>query len=133
MMVANPDSPPRQGKCFVPDPDAPFTPPRDLEDLKARDRAAFESDQDPQCGILSSLVGTLFGGRTMDQVADYVSGMGRYVINRTGLSGTYNLRVRTGEGVDIFSGLGRLGLKFQSVKAPQGFIVIDHIEKPGPN
>jgi len=73
----------------------------------------------------------------------------RPVVDRTGLTGTYNIQIRfTREDAgslgmmqlpdnaepNIFTALGeQLGLKLEGVKAPVDVLVIDHVEKPSAN
>jgi len=76
--------------------------------------------------------------------------LGRVVVNKTGLSGSYDLKLRwTPENApppmlngapdpnappDLFTAIReQLGLKLESAKGPVGVLVIDHIERPTQN
>ena len=66
--------------------------------------------------------------------------MGRRVIDRTGLTGSFDFRYATGiEDVNadvpasIVTSLNALGLKLSASKAPVDAIVVDHAEKPSGN
>jgi uncharacterized protein (TIGR03435 family) len=104
------------------------------------------------------------GGTTMEHFAGILSTfMDRHVIDKTGISGEFNVRLefaadehvpgadkreRAGppaatdapvesaapDGPTIFMALEQqLGLKLDSTKGPHGFLVIDHVERPSPN
>jgi len=96
---------------------------------------------------------------TMDcqaiQIASLVEGLtlltGRTVVDKTGLIGKYDIKLRwtpedshpasNGEGraagesdVDFFTAIQeQLGLKFKPAKGPVDVLVVDHIEKPSEN
>jgi uncharacterized protein (TIGR03435 family) len=65
----------------------------------------------------------------------------RPVIDRTGLTGTYDYQLEwsvdsdaTGVGPTIFTAIQeQLGLRLEAVKAPVDTLVIDHIERPSQN
>ena len=69
--------------------------------------------------------------------------VGRFVIDKTGLAGKYDLTVKwtpddeqatADSGPDIFTALDeQLGLKLVPAKGPVDTIVVDRIEKPSPN
>ena len=82
----------------------------------------------------------------------YTSDLGRTVVDRTGLTGTYDVHLKwsidsligpaepgAGQSPDLtgpslFTALQeRLGLKLESSKGPVEVLVIDHIEKPSEN
>src|SRR5262249_36205981 len=96
------------------------------------------------------------GGDTMQDVAHPLSAwMNRYVIDRTGVTDTFNIRLEYAPdehtpGPDkrgpartdfpepnapsIFQALEQqLGLKLEATKGPQMAIMVDHIERPTPN
>jgi uncharacterized protein (TIGR03435 family) len=92
-------------------------------------------------GRLQNLVATKF---TMDMLADDI-GVDRPVVDRTGLSGQYDIRLEAtpefriannsapGD-ISIFDALqDQLGLKLQLQKAPVEVFVVDHAEKPSAN
>ena len=100
-------------------------------------------------------------GSSMEALADMLSGQsetsGRYVIDKTGLSGNFDyslkwtpeymtVNVRSpdsggqlaldtgGSGPSLFSALeSQLGLRLESEKAAVEVLVIDHVEAPSPN
>ncbi|HXE08255.1 MAG TPA: TIGR03435 family protein [Acidobacteriaceae bacterium] len=85
-------------------------------------------------------------GVTMDELAEMLWAKreigGRDVIDRTGLPGKYDFKLKwTPEGdpddaggVSLFTAIQeQLGLKLEPVKAPTDVVVIDHIEKPTEN
>jgi len=83
-----------------------------------------------------------FGDCSIDQLALSLSGqdeVGRIVVNKTGLSGTYELRLKwtpyveeeSDGGPSLFSALkDQLGLTLVSAKALVNTLVVDSIEKP---
>jgi uncharacterized protein (TIGR03435 family) len=91
------------------------------------------------------------GNRTMAQLAAMLSaGAGRDVVDRTGLTGTFDVRLRwrpdaglttppdaqltPDAGVSLFTAVQeQLGLKLESSRAPQEMLVIDSVERPTPN
>ena len=92
---------------------------------------------------------------SMEYLADWIAplpSMGRPVLDRTGLSGLYDLTlnfespaakgddpvsIKTGlrDAVDasIFSALQDLGLKLEAAKAPMDFYTVEHVEAPDAN
>ena len=79
-------------------------------------------------------------GWTMPELAVYLSDVvGRPVIDRTGLAGTYGIALsfsrRDGDdSPSIFTAVQeQLGLKLEPGRAPIEMLVIDHIEKPTAN
>ena len=70
-------------------------------------------------------------------------GVGRTVIDKTGLSGRYSFTLdwstsndplASGDALSLFTAIQeQLGLKFQSQKGPVEDLVIDHVEMPSPN
>jgi len=97
------------------------------------------------CGFTVD-AGTLDGGSTtMETLAQILTPQtGRPVIDRTGLSGTFNVLLKwtpslgtdtpPGDAVSIFTAIQeQLGLKLESGTAPLDVVVIDRIERPGEN
>jgi uncharacterized protein (TIGR03435 family) len=86
-----------------------------------------------------------FRNCTIDQFAMNLStneDVGRIVINRTGLAGVYDLRVKwtpyeeepSGGAPSLFSAIEeQFGLKLVSANAPVNTLVVDSIEAPSPN
>jgi uncharacterized protein (TIGR03435 family) len=89
-----------------------------------------------------------FQKRTMEYLALQLSnqgGLGREVLDKTGLTGTYDFNLHWAPGTDgnpppdsnepgVFTALQeQLGLKLEPQKAPVEMLVIDHAEKPSPN
>ena len=113
-------------------------------------------DGKPLTGFLRFLKNTSVAqGYPMSALADFLSqplaGVGRPVLDKTGLTGTYDFTldwspphpgVRLGAESDsaspedapsIFTALGEVGLKLQPATDPIDTIVIDHVEKPSAN
>jgi uncharacterized protein (TIGR03435 family) len=75
----------------------------------------------------------------------HIPGVGRPVLDKTGLPGRYDFQLNltrdlpgtstTGpEGQSVFTAIEeQLGLRLESQKAPIGVLVIDHVEKPSEN
>ena len=102
-------------------------------------------------------VTVIIGGVTMGNLAGTLSThMDRHVINRIDLTDRFNVRlefaldehvpgpdkrygppaapVPEADGPDIFKALERqVGVTLTPTKAPHGFLVIDHVERPSPN
>lgn len=125
--------------------------------------APFDSANKPYCNWMGVqphganrvlLGGTVSLSRVAELLSTFV--MDRHVIDKTGISGKFNIRVeytpdeRTPcrafacdadpdnadipAGPDIFRALEeRLGLKLESTRAPHGYFVIDHVERPSEN
>lgn len=58
----------------------------------------------------------------------------RYVVDATGLKGTYDFTVEysatpLSDGPTIFNGVEQLGLRLEAGKAPVEMLVIDHVDK----
>ena len=105
---------------------------------------------EPNCGMVTNVDangGILRGGgRTMAQLAANLAGrVNRTVIDRTGLTGTYDIVLRwapdnlSAVGGDqkeasIFTALQeQLGLRLESQQGPVEFLIIDRIERPTPD
>jgi uncharacterized protein (TIGR03435 family) len=97
----------------------------------------------PGCGFSvgdSSLSGK---GGTMDALAAELSLVGRQVVDRTGLNGSYEINLEWSPDADptlqnggpsIFTALQeQLGLKLEAIRAPQEVLVIDGAERPSEN
>jgi uncharacterized protein (TIGR03435 family) len=86
---------------------------------------------------------------TIEKFTDLIrnsDGMDRPVVDKTGLTGTYEIRLtyvpqnRMGRGsdsgsdeVDIFTAVKDLGLRLEPQKSAVEFLIIDHSEKPAEN
>jgi uncharacterized protein (TIGR03435 family) len=113
-------------------------------------------DGKPLLGFLSWTTGKIVSqGYSAKNLADFLTqpmcALGRPVMDKTGLTGTYNFTldwtpphpgVRFGGGSDsasleetpsIFAALGDVGLKLQPATGSIETIVIDHVEKPSQN
>lgn len=107
-----------------------------------------------QCGIISNVDangGVLRGGgRSMADLARNLTGrVNRDVIDRTGLSGTYDFTLPwtpenfqnpadnagpSRDGTLIFTALQeQLGLKLEAQRGPVEFLIIDKVERPSPD
>lgn len=114
-------------------------PPPALQDARS------EPGQAPSCGFfvgVSSLGGK---GITMERFAAELSLVGRPVLNRTGLNGSFDVDLKwapdTGaaapssdSGASIFTALQeQLGLKLEAINTPMEVLVIDSAEHPTPD
>jgi uncharacterized protein (TIGR03435 family) len=120
--------------------------------------AAPDPNALPRCGVLQFVAGTAGNLRharirfvTMDQLAKNLEtslGLGRVVLNRTGLAGNFSLDLEftavpqtasadtaaSDSGTSIFTALQeQLGLKLESTRGPVDVIVIDSAEHPTPD
>ena len=89
--------------------------------------------------------GMIGGTMDMSRLATYLSSvLGRGVIERTGLTGTYRVSLRwtpddhppsaDSNTPSLVTAIQeQLGLKLESTKGPVDILVIDHAEKPSPN
>jgi uncharacterized protein (TIGR03435 family) len=98
----------------------------------------------PPCGMMAGGGRLALGGQSMEALARSISGAaGRYVVDRTGLTGNYEVTLRyAGQAVNgaerpaeelpsIFTALQeQLGLKLESDKAELRILVVDRIERP---
>jgi uncharacterized protein (TIGR03435 family) len=86
--------------------------------------------------------------RSLQDLADTLSMfMGRPVLNRTGLQGTFDITMEYEKDPDAANGPGaaltgpamftafreQLGIKFEATRGPVEILVIDHAEKPSEN
>ena len=107
----------------------------------------------PFCGVLYSPIGHWTGrGVPIDTLANVLTrAVGRVVLNRTALAGTFNLDLewtdlsallsptanptnlplpRT-DGTSLFTALEeQLGLTLESTRGPAGVLVVEHVEHP---
>jgi uncharacterized protein (TIGR03435 family) len=79
-------------------------------------------------------------GLTIDRLAFSMinfPGVGRLIVDRTGLTGGYDMDMEWSPGEDglsIFTALReQLGLKLESSRGPVPMLVIDHVERPTPD
>ena len=112
------------------------------------------ADEKPQCGIISNVDGNgavmRGGGRSMADLARNLAGrVNRDVIDRTGLTGTYDFVLRwtpenfanpagnagpSRDGTLIFTALQeQLGLKLETGRGPVEFLIIDKVDRPTPD
>jgi uncharacterized protein (TIGR03435 family) len=112
------------------------------------------ADEKPQCGIISNVDGNggvlRGGGRSMADLAGNLAGrVSREVIDRTGLTGTYDFVLRwtpenfanpagnagpSRDGTLIVTALQeQLGLKLETGRGPVEFLIIDKVDRPTPD
>jgi uncharacterized protein (TIGR03435 family) len=90
-------------------------------------------------------------GSLVNMLSQPSSGLGRPVIDKTSLTGTYNFTLAWAPGIkagpgglaiaaapsedmlSIFTALQELGLKLQPATGPEKIVVIDHVERPSEN
>lgn len=138
--------PSKDGSC-IPRPvnSPPASTPASTEGAPRPNFCGFHNV--PDDGLNRALEGT---GITTAALAEtlsrnYVSSLGKNIIDATGLSGAFDVHLRwamdplsspTGPdaGSSIFAALqDQLGLKLESAKASVEVLVIDHVEKPSAN
>jgi uncharacterized protein (TIGR03435 family) len=139
-----------QLKYHIEEKDAPVLllerTPKTLKLLPPKDAKAFPWFGGLRGGVVSEPTGIAATNITMPELAVRLSrSFGRPVLNRTGLDGSYDFRVETGDEKEaehathddvlnsIVTGLGELGLKLTSAKTPTTFLIIDSAEKPSEN
>jgi uncharacterized protein (TIGR03435 family) len=106
-----------------------------------RDEARRASAEPPPCAYRMSAratVSLVSGGRSMQSLADTISGMaGRPIFDKTGLQGYYAFTLDSfggNDGVSIFTALQeQLGLKLVSARGRIDVLVVDRIERPTEN
>ncbi len=108
-----------------------------------------------ECGIIGNVDANggviRGGGRSMAELSKHLTGrVNRTVVDRTGLTGSYDFVLRftpegmtprtdgaagpSLDGTSLFTALQeQLGLKLEPQRGPVEFIVIDRIERPSPN
>jgi uncharacterized protein (TIGR03435 family) len=105
-------------------------------------RPPANADPDRWCGFRRAPGSVAARSITMPEVAAFFSGfavVSRPVVDRTGLTGRYDLQVQFVEGPDadsgsLFTALNeQLGLAFHSESAMLPVLVIDHAEPPTPD
>jgi uncharacterized protein (TIGR03435 family) len=94
------------------------------------------------CGMLVSTTSMFLRGKTIEQLAQILEdwGAGPVIVNRTGLSESFNLALEWGSddptdrtALFITPLLDQLGLRLVSTKEPIDVLVIDHVEQPTEN
>jgi uncharacterized protein (TIGR03435 family) len=112
-------------------------------------------DGRPQCGVRAAGGRMMAGAIPLPQLAAWLSStVQRVVLDRTGLTGNFDLELRwtperTGQGTpppatppatadpdapSIFTALQeQLGLRLESIRNPVEVLVIDHVERPTPD
>jgi uncharacterized protein (TIGR03435 family) len=92
----------------------------------------------PGCGIIQMPGRILAGGVALIRIVGFL-GTGRPVVDRTGLTGTFDIDLEWSprpelEGISIFTALQeQLGLKLESSETAVRFVTIEHAERPEPN
>ena len=115
----------------------------DCTDPEARKKAiAAARDTRIVCGLtLDSGVFTAGGEAVSTMLGELTAASGRAVLDRTGLSGTYDIDLKwtplpdaNSDNVSIFTAVQeQLGLKLESGTAPLNVVVIERIERPSEN
>jgi uncharacterized protein (TIGR03435 family) len=129
-------------------------PRESMADVPQQDRFAIDSGPKPTCGSFVSrgdgVNRTVYvGGETMAGFAAgaLASSLNRFVIDKTGISGRYNIRLTYGydagpnpapsdieRGPSIFTALQeQLGLKLENTKGLREYLVVDGVRRPDPN
>ena len=124
-----------------------------MEDVQAlakgeqmtRKKCGMSATSDANGGVLYG------GGRSMAELAKNLTGsVSRVVVDRTGLSGSYDFLIRftpqgmtpridgvaspSTDGTSIFTALQeQLGLKLEAQRGPVEYVVVDRIEQPSPD
>lgn len=115
----------------------------------------FVPGQRPQCGMMSSVIAgvqrvTLGGSRITSIATTVQSSVGRPVVDRTGLTGTFDIDfefarevalqsapptdLAAGGAASVFTALQeQLGLRLEPRKETMDVLVIDHVEMPTAN
>jgi bla regulator protein BlaR1 len=108
----------------------------------------FPRGANGQINFNQSTVQMIVKNRTIQELTDTLSGaMDRPVLNRTGLTGEFDITLQYDRDVDsdvddfgatfgpsMMKAFDReLGLKFEGTKGPIEILVIDHIDRPSPN
>jgi len=72
---------------------------------------------------------------TLDGIAaELLNGLGRPVVNKTGITGLFAFRLVYEDPDSFIPALkNQLGLELRPAKGPHRFLVIDHVERPTPN
>lgn len=115
----------------------------DCSDPEARKKAlAAASDSRIVCGItFETGVYTAGGAAVSTVLGTLTAASGRAVLDRTGLTGAYDIELKwtplpdpTSDNVSIFTAVQeQLGLRLESGTAPLDVLVIDRIERPSEN
>lgn len=115
----------------------------DCNDPEARKKAlAAARDGRIVCGITSETgVYTAGGAEVSTILGTLTAASGRAVLDRTGLTGVYDIELKwtplpdpNSDNVSIFTAVQeQLGLRLESGAAPLDVLVIDHIERPSEN
>jgi uncharacterized protein (TIGR03435 family) len=103
----------------------------------------------PACMMIASRTMLSGGTQTIQQLTARLEALaGRAVVDRTGLTGTFNIDLKwdvagnlgvtgaaaQGDGASMFTALEeQLGLKLEPIRAPAEVIVIDALERPMPD
>jgi uncharacterized protein (TIGR03435 family) len=106
-----------------------------------RSDADCSSDNGPKpaaspCGFRIGDGALLGRGATIEKLAAELILTGRLVVNRTGLSGVFDMDMKwtpdeLGTNADLFTALQeQLGLKLEAIRAPVEVIVIDSASRP---
>jgi uncharacterized protein (TIGR03435 family) len=103
---------------------------------------SWEAGKPPRCGALLSNPGVAMGySVTLKQLADFLAEtVDRSVVDRTGLSETFDLDLKWAPGLidekapGLFTALQeQLGLRLESQRGPVEVLVVDDVEHPTPD
>lgn len=112
--------------------------------IVAKGGTKLQEADEPTGGMSAGARLIRYRSGTMAELASQLSGyVGRYVADRTGLTGKYAINLSfapldpgssTDDAPSIFQALQeQAGLKLELTKGPVEVLVIDHAEKPAPN
>jgi uncharacterized protein (TIGR03435 family) len=86
------------------------------------------------------LITTTLAGGTMSQFAPALRLSGRLIIDRTGVSDTFDIHIEyaaddaaPSDAPSMETALAKLGLRLERITAPREYVIVDHVEPPSGN